>query len=168
MNQIKNIIIGVGIGFAFLGLIVWLAKPSSSDTNTQNTSSGTGGALTAQETSYDFGTVSMKAGKVSHAFKIKNTGSGPITLTKVYTSCMCTQATLVMGSKKRGPFGMQGHGIIPKINEVLDAEKDAEVEVVFDPAAHGPAGVGRISRAIYLENNQSAPFELQISANVTP
>ncbi|KKT83316.1 MAG: hypothetical protein UW81_C0021G0020, partial [Candidatus Giovannonibacteria bacterium GW2011_GWC2_44_9] len=41
-------------------------------------------------------------------------------------------------------------------------------EVVFDPAAHGPAGVGRIERAVYLENSASEALQLKFSATVTP
>lgn len=81
---------------------------------------------------------------------------------------MCTTATLMMGGKQFGPYGMPGHGFIPKINETMDAGEEATVEVVFDPAAHGPAGVGRIERGITIENNAGRPLELGFTALVTP
>jgi hypothetical protein len=62
---------------------------------------------------------------------------------------------------------MPGHGFIPSIGEILDAGASVDVEVVFDPAAHGPAGVGRIERVVTLENSAGAPLEFRFSANVT-
>ena len=42
------------------------------------------------------------------------------------------------------------------------------VEVVFDPTAHGPAGVGKIERVVTLENNSSSDLNIMFSAFVTP
>ena len=81
---------------------------------------------------------------------------------------MCTTAALKAKSGSYGPFGMPGHGIIPKISGVVAANETAEVAAIFDPAAHGPAGVGKIERMIYIESANSAPVELKISALVTP
>ena len=81
---------------------------------------------------------------------------------------MCTTATLKIGGRQKGPYGMLGHGFIPKINETLNSGEEALVEVVFDPAAHGPAGVGPIQRAIAIENNAGEPVELLFAAIVTP
>lgn len=162
----KNMLIGfAAVMVIFVGL-VWLAQPGTSDGGKTNRSGKV--VLAAAETDYDFGTVSMAAGNVSRRFAVKNPTSNPITLTKIYTSCMCTTASLVMGERRVGPFGMAGHGFIPPISETLGAGESAEVEVVFDPTAHGPAGVGRIDRIIALENDGGAPLELRISANVTP
>jgi hypothetical protein len=125
--------------------------------------------LTVDEANnYDFGKISMAAGKVSHIFKIKNTSSEPVVINKIYTSCMCTVVTLASGDKKFGPFGMLGHGALPKISQSVGPNEEISVEVVFDPAAHGPAGVGRISRMVTLENNIGRPVELLFAAIVTP
>ena len=70
--------------------------------------------------------------------------------------------------RQKGPYGMPGHGFIPKINETLNSGEEALVEVVFEPAAHGPAGVGPIQRAIAIENNAGEPVELLFAAIVTP
>ena len=45
---------------------------------------------------------------------------------------------------------------------------DAVVEVVFDPAAHGPAGIGPIERVVTIENSAGRPLELAFNATVTP
>lgn len=126
------------------------------------------GVLSAQETSYNFNTVSMANGKVSHVFKLKNTGPETVTITKLYTSCMCTKASLKVGEKTAGPFGMPGHGFIPSINVKVEPGQEAEIEAVFDPNAHGPAGVGKIDRVVTVENNAGAPMIFQFSAMVTP
>jgi len=81
---------------------------------------------------------------------------------------MCTTASLIKNNKAFGPYGMQGHGFIPKINEVMNPGEEATVDVVFDPAAHGPAGVGRIERIATIENNAGKPLELGFTATVTP
>jgi hypothetical protein len=126
------------------------------------------GALASIAPFYNFGSVSMSAGNVAHRYTISNLGQAPVTITKLFTSCMCTTATLVTPSGRRGPFGMPGHAPIPSIREQLKPGEMAQVEVVFDPNAHGPAGVGRIDRTITLENDAGRPFELAFTAMVRP
>lgn len=110
----------------------------------------------------------MANGIVRHSFAVKNAGDIPVTVRQVYTSCMCTEATLlVAGGRRIGPFGMPGHGMPPSINREFAPGEEATIEVAFDPAAHGPAGVGMIERLIYLETD-GGPFVLRITANVTP
>ena len=164
-NQNKFILAGVILA-ALIGFI-WLARPTPQPT-TASPVLGKNGALAAQENNYDFGSISMAAGKVSKTFAIKNTGTDPLAINQLYTSCMCTEATLKIGNRTAGPFGMPGHGFAQRINETIGPNEEAGVEVVFDPAAHGPAGVGRIERAVYLENSAGAALELKISATVTP
>ena len=163
-----------GIIFTFIGIIfivglIWFLQTSSKG-NVGGNNSGTiytKGTLSADESSFNFGNVSMAAGKVSHNFKVKNTGAEPVSITKVYTSCMCTQANLMGSGVKLGPFGMEGMGYIPTINEVLQPGEEEEVQAVFDPAAHGPAGLGHIERAISVETSGKI-LELSFQADVTP
>lgn len=111
----------------------------------------------------------MAKGTVTTTFTIENLGLRPIKITKVYTSCMCTQASLALpGGNSLGPFGMPGHGFIPVLDAVLGSREEAKVEVVFDPAAHGPAGIGNVSRMVYLENDSGAPLTLSFTAKVIP
>ena len=81
---------------------------------------------------------------------------------------MCTTASYKKGEEKRGPFGMPGHGIVPPLGVELGSNEEAEVEVVFDPAAHGPAGVGMIERVVTFETESGKVVNLGIKANVTP
>ena len=58
--------------------------------------------ISADETSFDFGTIKEANGNVSHTFKIKNTGEAPLVLTRVIASCGCK---ITYNPKDRpGPF----------------------------------------------------------------
>ncbi len=128
------------------------------------------GALVSLRPNYDFGTISMAAGKVATTYRIRNEGAAPLALDKIYTSCMCTEATLITASgRKQGPFGMPGHaGPLKPATGQLAPGETALLEVVFDPAAHGPSGVGRIERVITVETKGAAPLELGMVAMVRP
>lgn len=166
-NNLKTII-SVTIGVLILGGIIWFSRPTAPVSQTANLGSKISKVLAAAESAYDFGEISMAAGTVSHRFEIKNLSGETMKIEKIYTSCMCTTAQLTITNKSFGPYGMPGHGSIPRINETLSPNEKMSVEVMFDPAAHGPAGVGRIERAIYIENSAGQPLELTISATVTP
>jgi len=126
------------------------------------------GPLSSPQPFFDFGNISMAAGKVSHRFSIRNTGASAVTITKMYTSCMCTVATLITPAGRKGPFGMAGHEFIPIIAESITPGASAQVEVVFDPAAHGPAGVGPTERIVTIRTNETQPLELRFAAMVKP
>ncbi len=168
----RNILIATA-GIAVFAIFVLLANPNQDaqggDGQTPGTFQSKGSSvLTAAEGSYNFGSISMAAGKVTRMFKIKNNGDKEVKVSKLYTSCMCTSASLITSDGRRGPFSMPGHSSIPVIDVPLKAGEEAEIEVVYDPAAHGPAGVGRIERDVILENDAGAPLTLKIAANVTP
>jgi len=166
----KNTIISVIIvAIVFIG-IIWFAKPNGNKekANAVSDKPSSAAALTAAETFYNFGEVSMANGNVNHEFKVKNNAAGPINVAKIYTSCMCTTASITVGEKTKGPFGMPGHGLVPKANMEIPAGAEAVITAIFDPNAHGPAGVGRIEREIYLEDDAGAQTILKFEATVTP
>lgn len=125
-------------------------------------------ALASVSPFFNFGNISMAAGNVSHLYWVKNISGAPLIITKLSTSCMCTAATLITPAGKKGPFGMAGHGPTPRLVERLAPGETAQVEVVFDPAAHGPAGIGRTERIVTVGNDGGLPLELRFSALVTP
>lgn len=128
-----------------------------------------GNELAAPEKFYDFGTISMKNGNVSKLFKVTNGTDKDILFPDLTTSCMCTAAYFVQPDRsKKGPFGMPGMGFVPKLNEIIKAGESAEVEVVYNPNAHGPAGVGVIDRLVYLTDASGRTLQFEIKANVTP
>ncbi len=124
--------------------------------------------LKAEPSSYDWGTISMKNGKVRNTFVVKNTMDEAITLSKLYTSCMCTEAFIKINGKEDGPFGMQGHGASKSVNQNLEPNQIAEIIVEFDPAAHGPAGIGLIERETILESSIGKLVTIPTKATVTP
>lgn len=173
MKKYSNIILSSFIIILILGGLILFFQPKSADNSSNSSdylvSESSSGVIFIEESAFNFGTISMAKGKVSHTFKIKNTGSEPLIIGRIYTSCMCTEATFIKGDIRKGPVGMQGHDYIPKINESLNVGEEAEILVVFDPAAHGPAGLGKIERAVFLENTgKNQKLEILIKANVAP
>lgn len=155
---------------AVAGLVI-VAQPgtaTSTPAATESAGAASAGELAAVRKKYDFGTISMARGKVSYRYPIRNVGTDPIEIRKLYTSCMCTTAALVTNGKVSDAYGMPGHAPIPAIKVPMAPQEQAYVQVVFDPAAHGPAGVGPIERVITVENSAGQPLELAFSALVTP
>jgi len=154
--------------------LVWWSKSTenailSVDDQTKSHSARIGNILVVDETFYDFGTISMKNGNVSKIFQVVNSGSEDIKLPSLATSCMCTKAYFIEpNGNKKGPFGMPGMGFVPKLNAVIKAGQSANIEVVYDPNAHGPAGVGVIDRFVYLTDASENTFQFEIKAVVTP
>jgi len=168
-----KVIVGACAGILVLGGLIIAAMPepgAKKPAESRSTASAnSAGALSASETNFDFGSISMARGKVTHRYWIRNTGTEPILIRKMYTSCMCTSAALVKSSgRKFDPVGMAGHGFIPTINEPMNPGEQAIIEVVFDPAAHGPAGIGPTDRVVTIENSGGQPLQLAFTAMVTP
>ena len=125
--------------------------------------------VASSEKFYDFGKISMKDGNVTKVFKVTNDTDKDILYPSLTTSCMCTKAYFVnLDGDKKGPFGMPGMGVVPKLNQIIKAGSSADIEVVYDPNAHGPAGVGMIDRFVYLEDENGNKLEFEIKAIVTP
>jgi len=63
---------------------------------------------------------------------------------------------------------MPGHAGPSKTNITVKPGESVVVETIFDPAAHGPSGVGLAERSVYLESNsqKSPKLELKFSAVV--
>ena len=172
MNTKQAITVAVIIGIVVI-VFVWFTNEQNSQVSgvlSQGDEQINSNQLSSPEPFFDFGTIPMSAGTVSHTFKIKNANTEQVVVTKIYTSCMCTIATLVTKAGTAGPFGMPGHATIPSIKQNIAPDEEASVEIVFDPAAHGPQGVGKVRRIVYLETGGGPDSALQLSfeATVTP
>ena len=166
----KGLVAGIIIvGFFAVLFLAGSGTSKKTDSTAQNGAAAIS-AFAAPETFFDFGTISMKNGKVSRMFSVVNSSSVPQTIKRISTSCMCTEAFLVgQDDSKRGPFGMPGHGgFAPDINEVVPPQENRGIDIVFDPAAHGPAGVGKIERAVFIEDTTGGTQVITIKAFVTP
>lgn len=115
---------------------------------------------------YDAGTVSMGDGLVKHTYEIKNTGKENLKIDKIWTSCMCTTAHLRVGDETSPEFGMHNNPVFWS-QEILPGET-GYLDVVFDPAFHGPSGTGRMVRAVYLSTNdpKNKKAEVKLLINV--
>ncbi len=143
-------------------------KPSSSPSSPASMRVAQDGSFASDETFFDFGKISMARGDVERVFRLKNTSPFPVTVKKMYTSCMCTTAYLSYEDFKFGPVGMPGHSAVPTINKEIQSGETFDVRVVFDPAAHGPAGVGRIERVVTIEEENGNITQVGFVAVVTP
>lgn len=79
---------------------------------------------------------------------------------------MCTNANLLTNDGKvKGPFGMHES---PPVNLEIMPNESVKLQAIFDPNAHGPAGVGVMDRSIYIDTNSSEKpkLELKFVANV--
>lgn len=112
-----------------------------------------GAKIETSHKDYDFKDIKYDGGNAMHAFPIKNNGSKDLVLANFSTSCMCTKVYFKKGNEKSSPFGMKGHAAASSWKGVLKSGEGAEVVVVFDPTAHGPQGVGPISRLASFETN---------------
>ena len=165
----KNTIIIASVAIAVIGLLLWASTrvPRSAQSSAIATGS-TQAALGDPIPEYDFGSISMLKGNVEHEFAITNTTGADLKITRAETSCMCTRAVLRLpDGKEFGPYSMPGHGFNSSVNIVVRPDETFIVRAIFDPAAHGPAGIGTIERAVIL-NTDKGPIVVPFKAQVTP
>lgn len=84
---------------------------------------------------------------------------------------MCTKATLINGPTNKGPFGMPSHGgNSSKLSEFVNPGQEININVVVDPAAHGPQGTGPAKKVVYIETDSAINpmLELELNINVIP
>lgn len=164
----KSTIIIALIAVIAVGLLVWGAKGSPSENGVALATGITAGTIGGEVPSYDFGSVSMLRGNVEHDFTFTNPKDGALTVNSVETSCMCTRAILILqDGKEFGPFGMAGHGFNPSVDALVPAGETFTVRAIFDPAAHGPAGIGLIERDV-LVGTSKGQITTHFKAQVTP
>lgn len=118
--------------------------------------------ITVDEQSFDWGEIEMKDGPVKAEFTITNSGSEELQLYDVVTSCSCTNAQLFFGDKKSPLYSMHSSS-----NYVMKVppQQSARLVVEFDPAFHGPTGIGPQSRQITVKTNDADTPELTFNVN---
>lgn len=159
MLKNKFILTSAALTVLFLvGGVFLITKPETAAVDGATTSANTHAVIT--ETSYDWGEIKLGGGNVEKTFEIKNDGPDTLSLSNVITSCMCTTATLSLDGTTSPIFGMH-----TKSNYVLKVPsgETAELKVVFDPAFHGPSGVGPITRRVTVATNDPESSELNFT-----
>lgn len=168
MQKDTKILVGIIVGFVILlsAGVFLLTKGVKEDENIPY--QDVAGVATTPE-SYDLGNVPIKSGVVTKEYEIKNTTDKTIKLKKIATSCMCTTAAFQIGDRTTKFFGMEGHGDAnPPVNIEIGASQEGKVIVRFDPAAHGPEGVGPFDRIVWLTfSDPGGVKELKFNGVVT-
>ena len=121
-----------------------------------------GAQASLNRTSVEWGQIKFSGGKVKAVYRITNTGTETLKLYGATTSCACTLGTITSNGKVTPPFGM--HSPMSTTVEVAPGV-EAVVEALFDPAFHGPGGVGPISRTITVQTNDPANPTLNFQAS---
>ena len=167
-KQFIWLIVGAA-GIMVLGGVLFYAQPKAQDHSAMDVkSSGNALNVKVDPLYYDFGTISMKNGLVTKSFSVKNEQEQSVDLAELYTSCMCTLAKIKIEQSEYGPFGMLGHGAMKMLNQSLAPGQEAQLEVTFDPNAHGPSGIGVIERIVTLKSGKGELANINIKATVTP
>lgn len=170
MTKDIKILVGVLV-FSFLlivGFAVWQGGKESPTKEVGATTSANIKDLEVSPASYDVGTIKMKDGNVVKTYEVKNTSAETMKLQRIATSCMCTKTKIKIGDKETREFGMEGIGDKnPPVNLELPSGQTATVTAIFDPAAHGPKGVGPFDRTVFLYfSNPSGTKELKFNGTV--
>lgn len=168
MENIKTITISLILLVLVIGGLVWFSGKNGRPQTAAIDSGSLGGILTAKETDYDFGNVGIKNGLVNHEYILENASDKTVKIGEVATSCMCTTAQLIVNGKTYGPFGMPGHLGVSKAGAIVNPGEKIIVKATFDPAAHGPTGIGEVFREIYIDAGADKPLTLSFRVNVTP
>jgi len=95
---------------------------------------------------FDFGTVAAAPDNAVQTFPIENTGTEPLIINHIVTSCACTTAELT--------------------SSVIEPGKRADLTLVFDPDFHDTEGP--VKRIVWMQTNDpDMPVaEVSITANV--
>jgi hypothetical protein len=150
MFEKKFIVFTVLITVLVLGVGIFLVSKDNAGQVASDSTMSENARLVVEESSYDWGEIGIDDGNVEKTFNIKNEGSENLSLSDVVTSCMCTTAQLILGGETSPEFGMHS-----KSRYVMDVPpgETAQLKVVFDPAFHGPSGVGPITRQVEVKTN---------------
>lgn len=162
-KKIDPFLIGIGlITLLLLGIVTYFGLKMG---NTKQVLADSSVNAQIDNNRYDWGAISIDGGVVDHSFFIENTSANALKLYEVKTSCMCTTAWLKTKEQTSKRFGMHEKG--GEVFEVQPGET-AELVVEFDPAFHGPSGLGPISRSVTLQTNDTnnPTLSFQLTANV--
>lgn len=113
---------------------------------------------------FDAGTVSLADKNLEKIFEVKNTGSDDLKINKIWTSCMCTVATLKVEGKESEEFTMQASELSSPI--IISQGQLGQLKMVFNQNFHGPSGVGHLTRSVYISSNDPSLEKAEARLNV--
>lgn len=165
MKHFKKLFLFIAL-FAVLALTGCADSGGSASSLKKVTNSGTI-AVADDNNSYDWGNIDIKGGDKKHTFTFTNEGSDDLILKGAETSCMCTKARYRLSNGSVSPkYGM--HNNPTSWATTIKPGETFDVEVIFDPMAHGPTATGTIRRSIELITSakNDSVFELKVSGDV--
>lgn len=115
--------------------------------------------ISFNSTSFDFGRVSKKGGKISKIFKLSNTGNSPLIIKNIKTSCPCAGVSLRTDKVKSPYFSTEGS---PKQWQAeITPSQDAELELIVDLAS-SHVKTGKLIRDAFLTSNDPVYPEVTV------
>jgi hypothetical protein len=122
-------------------------------------------SLTVTPPAVDLGAISQARGIVGVELAIANSGSAPLVISEMETTCGCTEASLVVNGLAGPWFGMRGHGPWPTgWSATLPPGAQATLRVRYDPDAHGIYR-GPVDRIVFIYSND--PRQPRYSVRLT-
>ncbi|MEK6528647.1 MAG: DUF1573 domain-containing protein [Nitrospirota bacterium] len=114
-----------------------------------------------EPTSFDFGSVNKKQGKISKKFKLSNKGNSPLIIKNVKTSCPCATVSLKVNKKKAPYFGTEG---APKNWQIgIKPGGSGELELMIDLSSEHVKS-GKLMREAFVFSND--PIYPEVTAKV--
>lgn len=110
-------------------------------------------------TSFDFGSVSKRQGKISKIFKLSNKGNAPLIIKNMKTSCPCASVSLSVDKNKSPYFGTSGASEGWQVE--IKPGKMGELEFMVDLASPH-VKVGKMLREARIISNDPIYPELSI------
>lgn len=157
MNNKKVVIGFIVLTLLMLGGGVYLLSSRAAPAKISSSQNAKAGV---DQKTFDWGNIPYSGGNATRIFTIKNTGTDDLKLTNIKTSCDCTKAQVAIEGKVSPYFSM--HSTSSWVGQVPPG-KQAELTVIFDPAFHGPTGVGPIERLISVDTNDLQNPRLEFS-----
>jgi hypothetical protein len=157
----NKVLIWGGLIIVALGLIIYgVAADTQSRENGEQKIAPVASVVTVAEPPHNFGDIDIFGGTVSTDYTLKNEGAEDVTILSGVTSCTCTEGEI--GNLWFGMHETSGGTV------VIPAGEERTLTATYDPLAHGPDGVGPVTRELYLKTNSTKTPEIRVifAANV--
>jgi hypothetical protein len=113
-----------------------------------------------EPSSFNFGQLSKKQGKIQKIFELYNKGTAKLIITNIKVSCSCVTASLTVGKNKSPYFGTS-QGAVAGWEAIINPGASAELEVIVD-LGHSAINVGKLIRDINVTSNDIINPEVTI------
>lgn len=100
-------------------------------------------------------------------FTVTNTGDGPLEISRVQTSCMCTFAEVMIGDEQSPAFNMDMHNSLAAKSwkGVVEPGQSATVRVIYKP--HLMPVQGSVARNVKFATNDPDNPEVELGIHAT-